>query len=237
MLQALGDRHVAKGFLQATERMKEYNPAEHDATSNVAPLVQFFELVHVGDTIQSMVQVYFDKELAPHIDKTDFLNAVVREKKRFENTLDDSVALGLNAGTDVLMNQVEHIILTLTKARVYYPPEDAPLELGPTKGCIEAITCLESHSIPQVAASSIPQVLFYNPLSYASSVKSPILVMICGADIECSPVRAKLAAERAPQGESHTLVGASHEGLYAGKKFFGEASEKELEFLKRVVPV
>ena len=43
--------------------MKEYKPAEHLETSNVAPLVQFFELVHIGDTIQSMVQVYFDKEL------------------------------------------------------------------------------------------------------------------------------------------------------------------------------
>ena len=43
---------------------------------------------------------------APHIDKTDFLNVVVREKKWFENTLDDSVAAGLNAGTEVLMNQV-----------------------------------------------------------------------------------------------------------------------------------
>ena len=43
---------------------------------------------------------------APQIDKTDFLNAVVREKKRFENTLDDCVAAGLNAGTQVLMNQV-----------------------------------------------------------------------------------------------------------------------------------
>ena len=115
---------------RATERMKEYKPAEHSETSNVAPLVQFFELVHIGDTIQSMMQVYFDKELvswvslfsffctsdnnisllfsmqAPHIDKTDFLNVVVREKKRFENTLDDSVAAGLNAGTEVLMNQV-----------------------------------------------------------------------------------------------------------------------------------
>ena len=48
---------------RATDRMKEYKPAEHAETSNVAPLVQFFELVHIGDTIQSMVQVYFDKEL------------------------------------------------------------------------------------------------------------------------------------------------------------------------------
>jgi recyclin-1 len=69
----------------------------------------------------------------------------VREKKRFENSLDDAVAAGLNAGTEVLMNQVEHIILTQTKAREYYPSEDAPLELGPTKGCTGAVACLEKH--------------------------------------------------------------------------------------------
>jgi hypothetical protein len=33
------------------------------ASTSVAPLVQFFELVHVGDMIQSIVQAYFDKEL------------------------------------------------------------------------------------------------------------------------------------------------------------------------------
>ncbi|KAJ3716502.1 exocyst complex component Sec10-like protein [Lentinula raphanica] len=145
MLQALGDGHVKPGFSRATARMTAYKPAEHEETTSVAPLLQFFELVHIGDTIQSMIQVYFDKEMAPHIDKTDFLNSVVREKKRFENSLDDSVAGGLNAGTEVLMNQVEHIILRLTAPREYYPPENAALDLKPTKGCIEAIKCLEMH--------------------------------------------------------------------------------------------
>ena len=42
--------------------MKSYKPAEHE-TKSVAPLLQFFELVHIGDTMQSMIQVYFDKEL------------------------------------------------------------------------------------------------------------------------------------------------------------------------------
>ncbi|KAL0574233.1 F-box protein: endocytic membrane traffic, recycling ReCYcling 1, partial [Marasmius crinis-equi] len=145
MLHSMGEGHVTKGFNEATTRMTSYKPAEHEETTSVAPLLQFFELVHVGDTIQSMVQVYFDKELAPHIDRTDFLNAVVREKKRFENALDDCVAGGLNAGTEVLMNQVEHIINKLTKPREYYPPEDAALDLGPTQGCTEAIKCLEMH--------------------------------------------------------------------------------------------
>lgn len=43
--------------------MRDYEPSAHAETTAVAPLLQFFELVHIGDTIQSMVQVYFDKEL------------------------------------------------------------------------------------------------------------------------------------------------------------------------------
>ncbi|OCH87584.1 hypothetical protein OBBRIDRAFT_889675 [Obba rivulosa] len=145
LLQALSERHIRPGFERATDQMMMYRPADHEETRSVAPLLQFFELVHVGDTMQSMLQVYFDKELAQHIDRTDFLNPVVREKKRFEDVLDDCVAAGLNAGTDALMNQVEHIILKLTKPREYYPLEDAPLELGPTQGCTEAIKCLQMH--------------------------------------------------------------------------------------------
>ena len=41
--------------------------------------------------------------------------------------------------------QVEHIITKLTKPREYYPPEDEPLELGPTQGCTESIKCLKMH--------------------------------------------------------------------------------------------
>ncbi|KAH9847985.1 exocyst complex component Sec10-domain-containing protein [Lenzites betulinus] len=145
LLQALGERHIKPGFDGAIQQMRSFQPAEHEETKSVAPLLQFFELVHIGDTMQSMMQVYFDKELAPHIDRHDFLNTVVREKKHFEDVLDDCVAGGLNAATDALMNQVEHIILKLTKPREYYPPEDSPLELGPTEGCREAIKCLQMH--------------------------------------------------------------------------------------------
>ncbi|KAI9513549.1 exocyst complex component Sec10-like protein [Russula earlei] len=131
LLGVLGERHVRNGFEACVSMLSVLE------STSVAPLVQFFEL--------SIVQVYFDKELAPHVDVTDFLNPVVREKKRFENLLDDWVAKGLNAGIEVLMNQVDHIITALTPPRTYYPPEEAPLLLGPSKGCTEAIKCLEEH--------------------------------------------------------------------------------------------
>jgi hypothetical protein len=64
--------------------------------------------------ISRLAQVWEEEILpvrqAPHIDRTDFLNVVVREKKRFENSLDEAVAGGLNAGTDVLMNQVCRVV-------------------------------------------------------------------------------------------------------------------------------
>ena len=88
----------------------------------------------------------------------------MREKKLFENALDDSVASGLNAGTEVLMNQVhlfvskpsdhftltshvqvEHTIQSRTGAREYYPVEGSTLDLQPTIGCREAIACLRTH--------------------------------------------------------------------------------------------
>jgi len=125
--------------------MRAYNPIHSQDMEHMAPLVQFLELVHVGDMIQSMVQVYFEKELQSHIDRTDFLNGVVREKKRFENALDECVAAGLNAGTDLLMVQVEHVIQTKTGPREYYPQEGTIIDLKPTVGCRDAIACLETH--------------------------------------------------------------------------------------------
>lgn len=57
---------------------------------------------------------------APYIDKTDFLNSAVKEKMKFEHSLDDSVALGLNAGTEVLMNQVYFCYVFLSETLIAY---------------------------------------------------------------------------------------------------------------------
>lgn len=45
--------------------MTAFNPADEDEgdQGQVAPLSQFFELVHVGDTIGQMIQVFFEKEM------------------------------------------------------------------------------------------------------------------------------------------------------------------------------
>ncbi|KAM0791348.1 hypothetical protein ACM66B_005816 [Microbotryomycetes sp. NB124-2] len=145
LLQTLSDKHIGPAFVKASVQMAAYRPEEHENEKRMAPLVQFFELVHVGDTIVQMVEVYFEKEMAGYIDKRDFLNTVVREKKRFESALDDAVATGLNAGVNVLMSQVEHVIATHQDLRDFSPPEGSVIELQPTRACREAIEILSTH--------------------------------------------------------------------------------------------
>ncbi|CAO1628766.1 unnamed protein product [Parajaminaea phylloscopi] len=164
-LRCLGEHHVTPGFEKATEQVRGWEPSAHPRASSeqggggsggdgneaptgdhVEPLVHFFELVHVGDTISQMVQVYFTQELSRHVDQSDFLNSVVREKKRFESGLDEAVAAGLNAGVDLLMSQAEHLITTRQDPRDFYPEAGKDMDLGrPTSACSEAVECLRTH--------------------------------------------------------------------------------------------
>lgn len=154
-LLCISDRHVVPGFHKAIQQIQNWKPADLDSdTANhegptqplVEPLVHFFELVHVADTIAQLVQVYFDQELSRHVDRTDFLNGVVREKKKFEAALDEGVAAGLNAGVDLLMGQVEHIIATNQDPRDFYPEKPESMDLGkPTVACSKAVDCLQTH--------------------------------------------------------------------------------------------
>ncbi|GAA5820674.1 hypothetical protein JCM10212_000450, partial [Sporobolomyces blumeae] len=146
LLQVLGENHVVPAFRQAIKQMETYRPEEHaGGNEEVAPLVQFFELVHIGDTIQQMVDVYFEKEMANYIDKKDFLNSVVREKKKFESSLDDAVAQGLNAAVNILMSQVEHVLTTGQGPTDFAPDDAADLDLNPTETARDVVRTLQRH--------------------------------------------------------------------------------------------
>ncbi|UZJ52112.1 hypothetical protein CBS101457_001432 [Exobasidium rhododendri] len=153
--RALGEGHINPGFEKATDQIRDWKPEEHVRESagekeegeqqEVEPLVHFFELVHVGDTIAQMVQVYYDQELSKHIDRNDFMNAVVKGKKKFESHLDELVAKGLNAGVDLLLNQAEHIVTTRQERSDYFPEQGLLTDLSPTRACREAVQCLQLH--------------------------------------------------------------------------------------------
>lgn len=114
LLQTLGHRHVIAGFDKAVEHLSNYKP-RHQRTeeqSQVDPLVTFLELVNVGDLILQMVDVFYEQELIGSnlTDRSDFLDPAVKEKKKFEQLLDERVAAGLNKGIDVLMDEVDYIL-------------------------------------------------------------------------------------------------------------------------------
>ncbi|RIA96047.1 exocyst complex component Sec10-domain-containing protein [Glomus cerebriforme] len=146
LLQTLGPLHIKPAFETAIKHLGEFKSDLGSESSGLAPLVEFFELVHIADLIQQMVQVYYDEEMNKFIDKTDFLNNCNKEKKIFEKILDESVAAGLNKGIQVLIDHVEFILSTEQKPEEFNPASDDSFDLQPTKACIDAVQCLSNHT-------------------------------------------------------------------------------------------
>ncbi|KAF2222076.1 exocyst complex component Sec10 [Elsinoe ampelina] len=160
LLDILGDRHIKTGFDKAVGHLGSYNPRELRQTEDtsieqsggVEPLVTFLELVNVGDLIQQMVDVFYAQELVgPGLtDRDDFLNPAGKEKKRFEQMLDERVAAGMSKGIDVLMDEVEYLCATTQAATDFNPGVDGStggiVDIGPTKTAKDVVQLVESHT-------------------------------------------------------------------------------------------
>ena len=155
LLQTLGTRHIKVGFDQAVDHLSKYNPKDVDdkQKSGVTPLVTFLELVNVGDLIQQMLDVFYEQELVATklSDRNDFLNPAVKEKKRFEQMLDERVAAGLNKGIEVLMAEVEYIYATSQKPQDFNPGTASGgnsdvMDIGPTQTAIQVVETVSSHT-------------------------------------------------------------------------------------------
>ncbi|KAI9674465.1 MAG: F-box protein: endocytic membrane traffic, recycling ReCYcling 1 [Caeruleum heppii] len=155
LLNILGSRHIRPGFTTAVEHLSKYNPrevSEHNQPG-VAPLVTFLELVNVGDLIQQMVDVFYEQELvaARLTDRNDFLDPAIKEKRRFEQMLDERVAAGLNKGIEVLMNEVEYLCATTQAVTDFNPNADGTfssqtIDIGPTATAIHIVDVVSSHT-------------------------------------------------------------------------------------------
>ena len=155
LLQTLGSRHIKAGFDQAVEHLSNYNPREVSEHSQpgVAPLVTFLELVNVGDLIQQMLDVFYEQELIATklTDRSDFLDPAVKEKKRFEQMLDERVAAGLNKGIEALMAEVEYICATTQMAEDFNPgasgdANNRVVDIGPSKTARQVVEVVSSHT-------------------------------------------------------------------------------------------
>ena len=73
------------------------------------------------------------------------MNTVVREKKKFESSLDDAVAQGLNAAVNILMSHVEHQLTVGQGPTDFAPDENADMDLKPTKTARDVVGTLKRH--------------------------------------------------------------------------------------------
>ena len=149
LLHVLGSKHIKPGFDKAVEHLSEYNPrdvTEHQQP-RVAPLTTFMELVNVGDLIQQMLDVFYEQELvaAKLVDRNDFLDAASKEKKRFEQMLDERVAAGLNKGIDVLIDEVEYLFSTMQEATDYNPAMQE-VDVGPTRTAVAVADVVSTYT-------------------------------------------------------------------------------------------
>ncbi len=155
LLQTLGTRHIKAGFDQAVDHLSKYKPKEVDEKqrSGVTPLITFLELVNVGDLIQQMLDVFYEQELVATklSDRNDFLNPAVKEKKRFEQMLDERVAAGLNKGIEVLMAEVEYLYATTQKPQDFNPGAASGgnsdvMDIGPSQTATQVVETVSSHT-------------------------------------------------------------------------------------------
>ncbi|KAJ5141101.1 hypothetical protein N7526_002096 [Penicillium atrosanguineum] len=155
LLRHLGHRHVIIGFDKAVDHLSNYRPREQDDrdSSGVEPLVTFLELVNVGDLILQMVDVFYEQELIGTrlTDRNDFLNPAVKEKKKFEQMLDERVAAGLNKGIDVLMEEVDYILATRQLATDFNPgvssdPHRQTMDVSLSEAAIAVVNVVSSHT-------------------------------------------------------------------------------------------
>ena len=155
LLQILGTRHIKSGFDQAVDHLSNYKPREasEHGQFGVTPLVTFLELVNVGDLIQQMVDVFYEQELIAKklTNRDDFLDPAVKEKKRFEQMLDERVAAGLNRGIEALMAEVEYLYATTQKPDDFNPIASNAtnfevMDIGPTETACKVVEVVSSHT-------------------------------------------------------------------------------------------
>jgi len=155
LLQTLGTRHIKAGFDQAVDHLSNYKPQKSSdpKRSGVTPLVTFLELVNVGDLIQQMLDVFYGQEMVATnlTERDDFLNPAVKEKKRFEQMLDERVAAGLNKGIEVLMAEVEYVCSTTQKPEDFNPgattrAKSDVMDIGPSPTARQIVEIVSSHT-------------------------------------------------------------------------------------------
>ncbi|KAK5963460.1 Rcy1p PWA37_004590 [Arxiozyma heterogenica] len=160
LITVMNRNHVTPAFEKAIDLLDEYDITDQNTfdTENieqsVKPLINFAELINIGDIILQMISIFFNNVMVKKqiIDnknsnkKNIWQNQVLQTKKNFETTLDNFVADGLNIGINKLLEQIKLVFNTSQLPTDYYPPpNDPPRDTIPTKCAKMIIEILSNH--------------------------------------------------------------------------------------------
>ncbi|RKP02295.1 hypothetical protein CXG81DRAFT_10968 [Caulochytrium protostelioides] len=151
-------QHVEIGFKRALGTMQAIpapsrgatsidNPEARDAAERAT--LEFFEMIHLGDVIQQMLDVYYSQDVQPWVNSQDFLAPHVASKKAFERRLDAHVAAGMEYSLQVTAVQVE-ILLNKQPADDYNskaPPAELALVAPPV---VDVVTTKTTQAVIQL---------------------------------------------------------------------------------------
>lgn len=132
LLHTLGERHLKPGFDQAISLLEPDKASEEQSNSDA--LTGFAEMINVCDLIQQMVDVFYEEELCSKqlSDRNSFTDSASKEKKAFEQSLDEWVASGLNRGLEAILNRIQ-AALTTKQLITDYDPEAAIYDVAKLK--------------------------------------------------------------------------------------------------------
>lgn len=142
----LGVHHVSKGFEVAFRLLRAHQSSQFQSLDGelVGPVTSFFQMIKVVDGIHGILEKHYHRELKAFIDPDDFLDSCNIAKKRFETSIDEMVASGLDLSIQTLMHHV-HSLLQHHQAALDFKPGRPLDHLRPTKACQEVVNCLIAH--------------------------------------------------------------------------------------------
>ena len=168
MIKSMNEHHVKPAFEKAIDLLQSYDssnldseevdiqstPEETQEKQSLQPLVNFAELINIGDIILQMISIFYNSELVGKniIDSKSpsknniWQNELIQSKREFELTLDNYVADGLNIGINKLIDKIYHVFKTTQLPTDYYPPPSKKLtEIKPTRCCQITLMVLQNH--------------------------------------------------------------------------------------------
>lgn len=164
LINCLNENHVKPANEKAISLLQSYDINELPINENsdgsnsnrsLEPLINFSELINTCDIILQMISIFYRNELvnkkiidpAAESKKNIWQSGLLQTKKKFEATVDNFVADGLNIGINKLIDQIEHTFKTVQLPTDYYPVSNKKnaTEIKPTECCREVISILNNH--------------------------------------------------------------------------------------------